>query len=768
MTASSPSVDGALRRLSTSVNARLPFPSLALRLQAATIRQGIQHITTMVTHEKPPPRLAMRLSVRGLRIGWSIVLFFHVFSALYTLGLAYIYSFLRRGDMEYYVEAIQMLPQRYFTWITVVYACISALNFKCTLEMVVYSALYRQLTFGKMTFGGAKIVDASFTPPPQKQRTWWRRLCCGCGCLFAISKFLARVGQAIGVRGHLFDAVLMTREVIEVASQTYQAHSSSLLVSKRWVNQLFGLLVFLNCVANTAVHVFKEEETGMRRFLCIAIDLFLDFAWGFIFPGNILFDYLPTFIAHDYSLPSEFYYSDTLFIKAILDCRQFFMVSIADAVTTTLPYVNMFYGLRNMKVLLQLKADQELSTRTLRLRQRRANVVLVAHAETPRETEERAAVGGPDPVAGPSSEALNSQRSMDSARSSAAAQAPALRKWMFAIIPLFGTAVLTTSIVASGALSRADPCGHGCKLRMRPWFSTHCACSVMEVNCYERGLAGGSAQELTDVLSSLDRRVLNSLIVTHCAALEMPSALREFPGLLGVEFYNVTFHKWTKDAALSRPFLPRVGHVYVTRSTMHELPDGLTHDITDSLIDIEFSASTIGSFPWELIHKWSHVLLLYVEFCGLQTFPAALAALPVTDLSLVGNNISSLPDNLTQPHEWLYLYLDRNPLTVLPDDLGDISRLQLLTIQSTNISRLPSYLSEHHDEMPSFKIAAFDSLLCQQQDDNTSQAPSFVVCDYPNPFVWNGVFSLQSKDLQRLIVPNAAVPTDIPWLSEPL
>ncbi|KAJ0404848.1 hypothetical protein P43SY_007930 [Pythium insidiosum] len=378
----------------------------------------------MVTHEKPPPRLAMQLSLQGLRIGWSIVLFFHMFSALYTIGLAYIYYFLRREDMEYYVEAIQMLPQRYFTWIMVVYTCISALNFKCSLEMIGYSVMYRQLTFGKMTFGGAKIADASFSPSPPKQR-WWRR-----GCLASVAKFLGRLGQAVSVRGHLFDAVLISREVIEVASQTYQAHSSSLLVSKRWVNQLFGLLVFLNCVANTAVHVFKEEETGMRRFLCIAIDLFLDFAWGFIFPGIILFDYLPLFIANNYSLPSEFYYSDTLFIKAILDCRQFFMVSVADAVTTTLPYVNMFYGLRNMKVLLQLKADQE-------------------------------------------------------------------------------------------------------------------------------------------------------------------RTLRDFPGLLGVEFYNVTLRKWTKDAALSRPFLPRVGHVYIARSTMHEIPDGLTHEVTDSLIDIEFSASVL-------------------------------------------------------------------------------------------------------------------------------------------------------------------------------
>ncbi|KAJ0389051.1 hypothetical protein P43SY_011751 [Pythium insidiosum] len=113
----------------------------------------------------------------------------------------------------------------------------------------------------------------------------------------------------------------------------------------------------------------------------------------------------------------------------------------------------------------------------------------------------------------------------------------------------------------------------------------------------------------------------------------------------------------------------------------------------------------------------------------------------------------------------MYLYLDRNPLSALPDALGDVSRLQLLTIQSTNISRLPQYLFELREATPSFKIAAYDSQLCRNQLDNSSELPQFVVCEYPNPYAWNGVFSLQGKDAQRLIHADAALPNDIEWLS---
>ncbi|KAE9020676.1 hypothetical protein PR001_g13542 [Phytophthora rubi] len=58
-------------------------------------------------------------------------------------------------------------------------------------------------------------------------------------------------------------------------------------------------------------------------------------------------------------------------------------------------------------------------------------------------------------------------------------------------MPICGVFVLFTSITSSGIFFGSDDtCAAGCKLRMHPWFTRNCACSVMEINCFEYGVTG--------------------------------------------------------------------------------------------------------------------------------------------------------------------------------------------------------------------------------------------------------------------------------------
>lgn len=52
------------------------------------------------------------------------------------------------------------------------------------------------------------------------------------------------------------------------------------------MNQVFAGLIFLNTFANTLVHYNLEEKVGLRRLYSTAIDLALDFAWGFLIPAK--------------------------------------------------------------------------------------------------------------------------------------------------------------------------------------------------------------------------------------------------------------------------------------------------------------------------------------------------------------------------------------------------------------------------------------------------------------------------------------------------
>ncbi|TYZ69134.1 hypothetical protein PybrP1_003432, partial [[Pythium] brassicae (nom. inval.)] len=653
-----------------------------------------------ISRPSPPSGLSMRLRPFTARLCWIMVLVFHGINGAYSLCLAYVYHFLARPEMNYYVKLLQLMPQDNYDWIITLYACISATNFYSAAKMLFWTIYYRCIAYGKIPTAAAKPRQAT--------------------------RFFRGVLAALSVRGQLFDTALLVRELVEIASQAYQAHSSSFLVSTVWINQLYGALLFFNCIANTAVFVLKRDETGVRRFLCTAIDLFLDFTWSSVLPTHIALQYVPMFIESGYSFPPEFLYSDTLYLRAILDFKQLFMVSTTDAVTTMLPYLNMFLGLRNLKILLHQEAIDAMGEAA----PLQSATSIVPELQSP----------PPPGVAVTATSQAENENKSDSAKSSKIS-------WLaiagHSLMPTFGVLILAASIHAGGEFQK---CSSGCMLQMHPWFSTHCACSALEISCYREGIEG-SAQEVTRVLDTLDERVLNSLIFTHCPALTIPSPIQRFRMLTGLEFYNISLVSWPREASLSLPYLPRLGYVYIVRSRLDSgIPEGLTHNLAPNIVDIEFIASDVTAIPDDLADKWPAVVMLYIEHCGLQEFPRALASMALTDLSLVGNNISRIPDDIAWQQSLMYVLLDRNPLVALPENMGDMNQLRLLTVQRTEMNALPQRLTAKKDGGVS--VNAFGTPLCQARGNKDG---NFVLCSQENPYTTNGVFSLELEDeLRRL------------------
>ncbi|KAE9020679.1 hypothetical protein PR001_g13541 [Phytophthora rubi] len=135
--------------------------------------------------------------------------------------------------------------------------------------------------------------------------------------------------------------------------------------------------------------------------------------------------------------------------------------------------------------------------------------------------------------------------------------------------------------------------------------------------------------------------------------------------------------------------------------------------------------------------------MLYLEHCGLQEFPSALAGMGLTDLSLVGNNISVVPDNLSDSS--MYVMLDRNPLDRIPDSFESLEQLNYLTVQYTNISTLPHWLQA---EDVSLNFRASGTPYCRNLPADSPEA-AFAWCatdDYSN-----GIFPLAKRDRERAI-----------------
>ncbi|RLN58689.1 hypothetical protein BBJ28_00008283 [Nothophytophthora sp. Chile5] len=692
------------------------------------LRTQVTTLVTDISLARTAEKLSLRMSQRTLRVGWTTVLFFHVFHAVYSALLAYTYHYLSKPEMNYYVRLLRMMPQENYTWVPPLYGCIGAMNFYSALKMACYSLYYRRLVFHKMaapcientTDTGAERTGRA----AEEERT----------TNFNFAKRFAKgLAQAVSARGEWFDVVLLMREMAEIVSQTAQAYFCSFLISSVWVNQVFSGLIFLNAIINTLVHFTLEDKVGLRRLYCSAVDLALDFAWGFIIPCQIVVVYVSMFVANEQGFPESFYYSDTLFIKAILECNQFFMVSWLDAITTTLPYLDMLSGLESVKFLIQ----QDMKV-------------------TPTSSSVKVQPIGPSATfasAGPLASAIIKRESESRERQSEdnqSAWGKRITKSIQVLMPLWGLVVLVTSITASGVFfGGEDTCAMGCKLRMHPWFAHQCACSVMEINCYERGIAGRE-DETRGLLKSLDARVLNSLIISHCPALVVTEEIRRFGSLMSLELYNSTVVEWPSSASLSLPYVPSLVTVFIVRSRFGDgLPEGLTTDLAPNIVDIEFAASDLGGpLPDDLDEKWSSVLMLYIEYCGLQEFPRALARMEATDLSLVGNNISAIPEDLALAGTWMYLMVDRNPLETIPENFGELADLYFLTIQHSNITLLPQWLAKLQGEEGATNLRAFDTPYCRSLAVDSQEA-ELARCDKAS--LGDGIFPLAMKDELRAI-----------------
>ncbi|KAK1942934.1 hypothetical protein P3T76_005571 [Phytophthora citrophthora] len=685
--------------------------------QAERLRSRANSLVLGISQAQTAKKLSLHLLPRTIRISWFFVFTLHVFNAAYSSLLAYIYYYMTLPIMDFYVQLLRMMPQENYTVIIYLYACIGAIHVYNAGNMVFYSFYYRRLVFGKVKSVRVKT----------KTKSKFR----------AFNRFTSGFARSISARGEWFEVIFLIRKVSELLAQSVQAYVSTFLIGSVWVNQTFAVIIFLNAISHAVVHYFLADKIGLRRLYSTAVDLILDFTWGVIIPAKIFFVYMLMFMEYHGSFPEEFNYSDTLMLKAMLEFNQFFMISWVDAVTTTLPYLNMLSGLRSVRILIQhdmkvVRFQSPTKVQTAGPAEALTNVKGVGVPTAPLSQSKI-----PPKVTNDVGNEIEIKPSTGSRR---------IKASITALLPVFGIFVLITSIIASGVFfGEKNTCKTGCKLQMYPWFTQQCACSVMEISCYERDITGLEG-EIRDALRSLDARVLNSLIISHCPALTIPEELRRFHNIIFLELYNTTVVHWPITASLSLPFVPYLTTIYIVRSRLlGGIPDGLTSDLSPSIVDIEFSATDFdGPLPDDLDTKWPDVLLLYLEHCGLQEFPKALAQMDLTDLSLIDNNISVLPESLSE--SFMYVTLDRNPIEKIPDGFESMTELFYFTVQYTNITTISRWIQNTQETTLNFR--ARGTPYCNGLPSKSTEA-RFAWCTYDD--YSDGIFPLVLRDEVRAI-----------------
>ncbi|KAJ0405108.1 hypothetical protein P43SY_000519 [Pythium insidiosum] len=423
-----------------------------------------------------------------------------------------------------------------------------------------------------------------------------------------------------------------------------------------------------------------------------------------------------------------FMYDDVWFINGAMDTRVLVSTTNVDLALKIYPFFECWFCMSGVKTL--LREEHPMAPHLERLATTGGTII-----QTSRHAGQQAAT-----AQGPSIDLL---RRRQTTTLLVPYRGPPVR-WLQAFHVLF--ILLAVLVTTCHVLARIPtPTTSGCRLPVHPWFTTQYACSVLEINCYRRGI-GGDAASVASVLRAFHHETIMSVIVMHCPALEIPPELQRLRSLIGFEIFNSTLLHWPKEAALTGRHHPALTFVALAYINMTDIPDGLTAETIDPLMDVEMSRTNLTTLPLAILDAWPQLSTFSIEYSDFTELPAFLTQFPrVSTLSFAGNRLQSLPDDLFRNFQFLIdSNFARNPLRAIPPSLSPENNpfFNLLRVSSTEVATLPEGVVGLMRKHP-FELYVDATPLCRHvQADESSQLPSDIArqisasCSPASRYTW--------------------------------
>lgn len=726
---------------STGDAQHLPLPKRERRsrrssVEVATERDILESSEELLFLEVRPPVFAAI---------WIGMICIHVFCGMILALQTQLYMYMTNPYMSYYVHLIKPNIVSKYRAAAGVFGALSALHWNVVLRLCYYSIKQRKFAF---------FPAGHYDPPRRPERTPHTKP----GPSTCWTRFKARMHSVsvacfsrrgvLGVESRFFYVYFYLREGIELTSQIYQAYRASLLVARPWVNNLSVAVIIVNCFSTPIIQFYYKKQPEMRRIYLLAIDAILDFVVAIVVPLSIFEPYARAFDLETHTFPRDKLYDHKWFVNAVLENQEVFVISTLDLCFKIIPHLSIRGCLKKVRAL--VRKDTSVTSVVVDPTDRAnswSKKVVSASALSASERSqrfqakidrfhERQRLAKAQAVAGAraAAEATTDDDAVASAKRGALAAANALvrakealsrlihkyaGKLLRALFLVVGCAIILFHGLAFRTSYYGDK--HGCWQIMRPWFATKLACSVYEVDCSRlhsgRG-ALGNASEVEAVLRKLQPSSVAALLFTHCPGLEVPPIIREYNHLLSIDIYNSTLLAWPAEAALTHATNPLTVSLSFVRVHFSggALPAGVTSDdFPDGLFDVEISTTNLADLPSDLDTKWNRMTKLFVENSALTHFPATLTRLRAEKLSLEGNAIAALPDELfldEVDQRYMVLALSKNPLAALPAAGGAQAAITYLHVHNTNVTVFPDWVYDKLAAGDVTQIYAHDTPFC--------------------------------------------------------
>lgn len=660
---------------------------------------------------------------------WVAMLALHVACGLFLALQARLYVYLASPRLAYYVHFIEFGIAAKYKAFAAVFGVMSLIHWNVVLRLCLCSLRQRKLAFLPVHGHIHPVDHEDHHDDPSltwRHLRWWsrrvRRL--------RLALFARR--GVFGVESRFFYPYFYLREVIELTSQIYQANRASVLVGQAWLANLFVTVIAVNCLITPLIQVRFKRRLALRRALLLATDAALDFVIAIVVPVAIFAPYALLFDPKTDTFPVAKTRDETWFVNAVLENQEVFAVSVLDMCFKLVPHVSITGALRKVRALVHKDTSVLSSTHgkvfdgvespAYRAKHFQLRVAAFEATQHDCEVRKELAVESQLGQTSPTKRVIYHYARVASHAASRATHkyANKLARLVFVAV---GVAVVFCQLFAYRNESNAlEADAAGCRQPMRPWFATKLACSVYELDCAALGITGAQ-QDVAARLELLYAGAVVGLVFANCPALEVPPELARFSHLVLLDVYNSTVASWPSgQAALSNARHPKLSTLSFVRVDFADarLPDGLlqSSDFPRGLTDFELVVSNLATLPSDISSTWPPLHKLMLEHTHLDHVPEVLAGWEITELSLAGNAIPTLPDAFVtgiSAHAPTVLALSGNLLAALPS--GEASWLQSggrLYIEHTNVSALPDGLRDADGDR---QVFAAGSPVCKSAQD---------------------------------------------------
>lgn len=533
----------------------------------------------------------------------------------------------------------------------------------------------------------------------------------------------------MSVQSKHFHYIFLIREVIEIASQSYQMYNSSQLLARPWINAFFLALVVINCWSTPILQHVLAHSTGLERVMCLVLDGLLDAGSALLIPLVVFVPYIKKFDRSTLEFPSDSLYDPQWFVNMVRENRMLFAMSWSDLFSKLVPHHSLYSCMKNVKKFI--------------VRRKHEPIVAASQAtpEAAKKSEDKLA---PKRTGSANRSASFLRRSLRLHKSEDVEYPGNGKRLVHVVFTSWGIAVLAIYLHARQVSIRTDV--SACKLALRPWFATSFACASYNFDCYEQG----QVDTLTSSdLSILDTSSLSALIVSNCPAMAMPPELQNFPNLLKFLLYNTSIASWDSDTSLNAVSHASLVSICLVRVNMTEFPLGLQQDLPSALQDVQVSTSNMTALPPTLSGKWQPMTLLYFEHCAFTEFPLVLLELRADELSLAGcDRLTALPANMTSVQfSWTSLVLSGNTrLRALPAT-GMKSGLLTLSLEDSGVSEIPAWVYKDMGSMLGvFTVYAYNTPYCASAAASSSGSSGGVTTGAAAGTLTSAVVNCETRD----------------------